>query len=177
MHDPSHLALSVPRPFPKLRRSKLRSRRLYWPAMVDVWHDEPDGRDAGSRGGCGYAPSQRTWSKLPRLAVWLWRHRAHLRVNVLPVRNLRCWLHLRCAHCGKPHRRHFPVNVSHGWGDGPAYHAPCSAVVQHRRALLEARRALVAAEVDEGRLVAAGWPSTDAWRVCKFARDAVEPTL
>lgn len=162
MHDPSHLALSIKRPFP--RRSSLkgamRRRRPYWPPMVDVWHDEPGGRDAGIKGGCGYAP--KGWAVVP----WLWRHRQHLHVNVWPVKNADRWLHLRCGHCSGKHRRYSPVNVSHGWGGGgPVYHSQCSGLVHYRRSLDEAREALRLAGVDSMSLELAGMDSTKAWRV------------
>jgi hypothetical protein len=166
MHDPSHLAFEIKRPFPK--RSSMKRiggrRHVYWPSMVDVWHDEPGGRDAGTKGGCGYAP--KGWRVVP----WLLRHRRHLHVNVWPVKHADRWLHLRCGHCNGKHRRYSPVNVSHGWGgDGPVYHSACSAMISFKSSLDEAREALRLAKVDSLSLELAGMDSTKAWRVVHYA--------
>ncbi len=148
MHDPSVLVLSIRRPIP--RRSPLHDvrdsarprwewwspfatvagRGLYFPSLVDVWHDEPDGRDSGEV--CGYPYGRE-----------LLAHLRHLRITVPPVRGIRRRLLTRCEWCRQgASRRKGPVNVSHSWDrDGSPwwrserglYHQTCSAVASAHR--------------------------------------------
>jgi hypothetical protein len=183
MHDPMVLALSIRRPFPRIkRRSKTRVQvtpfrfgscfwyvgrfELYWPSVIDVWHDEPGGRDSGEV--CGYPARGR---KLPR---WLFVHRSHLHVNIIPIRAWNRRLYQRCAHCKGKSRKGHEVNVSHQW-DGPRqkwgqsapglYHMTCSGLVNVMRERDEAHRAIAAAGLDAADLELAGVGSTEAWRV------------
>jgi len=44
MHDPMVVAFEIRRPWP--RRRRLVGRR-YWPALITIWHVEPNGHDSG----------------------------------------------------------------------------------------------------------------------------------
>ena len=172
MHDPSVVVFDVRRPWPTRRRRPFVGRRLYWPPIITVWHEEPGGRDAGSL--CGYPERGR---KLP---MWLVRHRRHLRAQ---WQALNRWLYQRCEHCGGKSRKGHPVNVSHQWDSEPQrwgrsvpglYHGPCSGLVGTRRSLDEAQEALRALGVTALDLELAGMESTKAWRVPYYAERAVD---
>lgn len=96
MHDPSVLVFDV------------RAVRL------DVWHDEPDGRDAGQV--CGYPPHpsiRRLW--------WTIRHARHLHFRWWPYLNVKRWVVDRCDDCGKRFRwreaRHSYQSTDKVWHD------------------------------------------------------------
>lgn len=142
MHDPLVVAFEIRRPWPKRQRRttgpswswgygrgrrwrpgafmNIAGVRLYWPALITVWHAEPGGADSGTV--C-------KWT-----SHWRW-HAHHWRIQVHPLQNLRRWALTRCAWCGGPSRRGGRVNVSHQW-DGPRgrwwqgapglYHQDCS---------------------------------------------------
>lgn len=166
MHDPMVLATTIRRPWP--RRNRLGGRH-YYPSLVDVWHNEPDGRDAGQV--CGYPPHDAR-----KLVPWLWTHRRHLSVRVIPWMTFSRWRWSRCAHC-KGRFRWGEAPISHQWnGAGPSrngepgvYHRECSSVVSLRAHLGEAREALRALGVDATDLELHGLDSTKAWRIIYYA--------
>lgn len=140
MHDPLVVAFEIRRPWPKRWRHAsgpswkwgygrgLRWRpsafmnvagvRLYWPALVTVWHVEPGGADSGTV--C-------TWT-----SHWRW-HVHHWRFQVHPLQDLRRWALTRCEWCGGKSRKGGRVNVSRGgrerapwWrGELGLYHREC----------------------------------------------------
>jgi hypothetical protein len=64
---------------------------------LDIWHDEPGGRDSGQV--CGHYPM-----RLGRRALWALRHVRHLRPRWWPYLNVRRWIVDRCDHCGQRFR-------------------------------------------------------------------------
>ena len=78
MHDPSVLIFDIR------------------PLRLDVWHDEPDGRDAFEV--CGHAPHG-----VGRIA-WTLRHRRHLHYRWWPYLRIQRWITHRCADCGQRFR-------------------------------------------------------------------------
>lgn len=52
MHDPSHVAFSIRRPWPSKWAHPFGGRKWYWPDMATAWHTNPRGHDSGSQGGC-----------------------------------------------------------------------------------------------------------------------------
>ena len=52
MHDPSHVAFSIKRPWPSKWPHPLGGGKWYWPDLVTFWHTNPSGADSGSQGGC-----------------------------------------------------------------------------------------------------------------------------
>lgn len=96
MHDPSVLLFDV-----------------RWLGL-DVWHDEPGGRDAFQV--CGW-PSQR-W---PARVAWAVRHARHLRPRWWPYLNVQRWIVDRCDHCGQRFRwreaRHSYQSTDRVWHD------------------------------------------------------------
>ncbi len=148
MHDPSVLVLSIIRPYPKrapYRDSKrfhslprwswrlplvtVAGRGFYFPSLMDVWHEEPDGRDAGEV--CGYPHGRE-----------LLAHLRHLRVVLPPVLALSRKFLTRCSWCGQGQsRRKGPVNSAHSWNERGRwwqperglYHSGCSAVASAHR--------------------------------------------
>lgn len=159
MHDPSTLAFSVRLPVPsrisRRRPSDGRETGLRWPFLIlkrhevyfghdliDAWHEEPGGADAGTV--CG---NRR-----------LWAHPRHLRLKFPPLRSLRRRLFTTCEWCGQLGTSRRPVNVSHQWdgdernrrarwwnGDRGLYHAECST-------LADAARQCVCEVPDPGRM-------------------------
>lgn len=137
MHDPLTLAFSIRRPWPGVRRSHgsnpprfrvgLRAfwnvgpYELYFPAVVSVWHHEPEGRDSGTV--CRYDTR------------WQW-HVHHWRVRFDSLQLLRRRLLTRCEWCGGPSRRGDMVNVSRGgrarspwWkGERDLFHGDCLSI-------------------------------------------------
>ena len=108
-------------------------RAWYWPALITVWHVEPDGRDAGEV--C------RQWEHGQKRRAWRW-HVWHWRLQVGPLQKARRWVFERCELCG----RRYPYSyspISHQWDrrrDGHwwnitagAYHHECSELVSLRR--------------------------------------------
>lgn len=140
MHDPSTLAFTVRLPVPSRvsRRRDGRKPGLRWPFiitrrhevyfghdLIDVWHEEPGGADAGTV--CG---RRRQWTH--------WRH---LRLRFPMARAARRRLFTTCEWCGELGTRRQPVNVSHQWGgdernrrahwwngERGLYHRECSSV-------------------------------------------------
>ena len=140
MHDPSTLAFTVRLPVPSRvsRRRDGRKPGFRWPFwitrrhevyfghdLVDVWHEEPGGADAGTV--CGRRR--------------LWTHWRHLRLRFPMARAVRRRLFTTCEWCGELGNRRQPVNVSHQWGgdgrnrrahwwngDRGLYHSECSSV-------------------------------------------------
>lgn len=147
MHDPSTLAFSVRLPVPsrisRRRPSDGRETGLRWPFLIlkrhevyfgqdliDVWHEEPGGADAGTV--CGHRR--------------LWTHWRHLRPRFPMARSLRRRLFTTCEWCGELGTRRQPVNVSHQWGgdernrrahwwngDRGLYHRECSSAAEAAR--------------------------------------------
>lgn len=81
MHDPSFLIFDVPT------------------IRLDVWHDEPEGRDAFTV--CGHPPmaggQNLTWRRLR----WAFRHRHHLHYRFWPYLRIKRWMVDRCDLCGE----------------------------------------------------------------------------
>jgi hypothetical protein len=93
-------------------RPVLAGRAFRFPSIIDIWHDEPGGRDSGEV--CGYPHG---WE--------LRKHLKHLHVNVLPWQRLRRRLLTRCSWCGGPSRKGDAVNCSQHWDGatrGPWWH-------------------------------------------------------
>jgi hypothetical protein len=120
MHDPSVLVADIkglpiaPRSWRRWRKFKDR------PSLIEVWHEEPDGRDSGTV--CGY-----------RAMRW---HVHHWRVRVMPIVEQLRRLE-RCAHCGRRMNRATRFGYM---GSGKVWHEECSALGQYRsdrRLLLE----------------------------------------
>lgn len=122
MHDPLVVAFEIPRPWP----GRLPfTQRLYWPALITVWHREPGDHDAGEV--CRHHASGRI------VHGWRW-HVHHWRIQVHPAQQLRRRLLTRCAHCGGRSTKTRPVNVALGgqprrtpwWrGEAELYHFGC----------------------------------------------------
>lgn len=109
MHDPSVLAFDIR------------------PIRLDVWHDEPDGHDAGTV--CGYPPHPMA----ARLA-WTVRHARHLHFRWWPYLRVQRWVTHRCAECG---RRFFWRDARHGYQSSDAvYHSQCM-TLRHVRSQLD----------------------------------------
>jgi hypothetical protein len=109
MHDPTFLAFDI-RPF-----------------RLDVWHDEPGGRDAFTV--CG-RPPQRGTARL----LWTIRHTRHLHFRWWPYLNIRRWVVDRCADCG---RRFLRRDARHSYQSSDAvYHDVCMSL-RHVRGQLD----------------------------------------
>lgn len=99
MHDPLVLLWAVRRPpiTPKeWRRAFCRDAHPTrgwgrFPLLMDIWHREPRGHDAGKV--CGWG-GDRYW------------HVHHYHLRLWPVFNLRRWLFQPCASCGRRFRYH-----------------------------------------------------------------------
>jgi hypothetical protein len=98
MHDPLVVLFEIKRPWPRTTKGKTTTRR-YWPALITVWHREPNGHDSGTI--C--ARSSRTW------------HIHHWKVQICPLQKLRRWALTRCEWCGGRQRKHDPINVGSQW--------------------------------------------------------------
>lgn len=123
-------------------------RLIGWWEVADVWHSEPGGRDSGTV--CGRLPSG-SGLTVPNVR-WAWRHRAHLRVTVLPYRRVKRWLFDRCDGCGK---RFFWKQDRFGYQSGDAvYHDACMSL-RHVQGQLDDLTAYVQFDADE----------TQRWRV------------
>ena len=128
MHDPDVLVFDIRRPW--------RDRHGYRPPIVNVWHHEPGGADAGDV--CKH------WRRYPQpdgscknelLTGWRW-HVHHYRVQIIPILHLRTLLVDRCAWCQDRHTKANPCNVSVGWDSNRPnwwttaqgiYHSDCHA--------------------------------------------------
>ncbi len=118
-------------------------RSYYWPALITIWHEEPDGKDSGT-----VCPHYRRWQdeggqwQFESLRSWRW-HVHHWRIQVHPWQTLRRWLFERCELCG--HR--FPYGyapVSHQWHspkprrlrvERRSFHHECSELVHARQTI------------------------------------------
>ena len=136
MHDPMVVAFEIRRPWPKVRKLNRPYKRklvgafwrfagieLYWPALLTVWHVEPEGRDSGT-----VCPPS-TWRKHPR----------HWKLQLHPLQHFRRWAFTRCAWCNGKSRRGDRVNTSMGWtesrkpahwwqGEQGIFHGDCLSV-------------------------------------------------
>lgn len=147
MHDPEVVAFTIVRPWPSKsftrnppKRWKFRTgrslsrfwvvagRELYWPALVTVWHVEPNGADALTV--CGRDENGK------RTESWRW-HVQHWHIQFHPAQAFRRWALTRCEWCGGPSRKGSPVNVSNQWdrdggswwrGERGLFHQDCSSV-------------------------------------------------
>ena len=94
---------------------------------LDVWHDEPGGRDAGEV--CGYPPHR----LLPRFA-WTVRHVRHLHLRWWRYLNVKRWIVDRCDGCGQRFRWH---EARHSYqSTDKVWHDPCMSL-RHVRGQLE----------------------------------------
>lgn len=118
MHDPLCVAFTIRRPWPK---SYLVPGKRYWPALVTVWHREPNGHDSGTI--CPYRAH--------------WRHPWHWRIQVHSLQELRRRLLTHCEWCHGRHARRDPVNNSLQWdgdrgpwwrGERGLYHSDCASI-------------------------------------------------
>ena len=170
MHDPSILALTVHYPIP--RQLKINGKRVAWrfPALIDVWHDDPNGHDAGT---VCHIHDRNAW--------WFIKHARHLRFNVIPWRQFKRWKWQRCQACGGKSRRYHPVNTSINWGGSPQkfrqsapglFHGECSGIVHLKRGLAEANEAIRVLGADAADLELRGMDSTKSWRVIYYATNA-----
>lgn len=155
MHSPEVLAFSILSPFPKItKRTKSRvtsikfgshfwyigDYELYFESLVDVWHMEPDGKDA-------LTICEKRWKdkdgKWHYSKAWRW-HFWHYKVSPSILYKWRRRLFTRCAECGGPSRKGHVVNHSdNGWYGGPKmplwcgeiniYHSECMAKMSKRR--------------------------------------------
>lgn len=189
MHDPMVVAFEVRRPWPKpvrwgtegarfslARRRRpdsrpwwnprawyfrpvVAGRRLYFPAMLVIWHVEPGGADSGQvckhfrrvqdHAGHWHTLYDRRW----RLHVHHWR------LQVPPLQRLRRWLLTRCAWCWGRSTRRDPINVSGGgprpprrwWrGETGLYHLDCYGVSRAHSSCLCPTGWAVLEHVDHG---------------------------
>lgn len=132
---------------PRAWSVSIAGHSLAWWRVVEVWHSEPGDRDAGTV--CGYPPG----SEVSAASVaWVWRHRAHVRVTVLPYRRVKRWVTDRCADCGK---RFLWKQARTGYPSSDAvYHDSCMSL-RHVRGQLDDLTSCVRFEADE----------TTRWRV------------
>ena len=147
---PAYLGKPMHHPFhPHAWELVIAGRLIRWWDVIEVWHEEPEGRDSGSV--CkGQKGSQLTWHNVK----WAWVHRSHCRVYSPPVRRVRRWRTARCAGCGLPFRWKRDSRHALGWGASDVYHGPCASLVTVHGQLEDAYKVL-AFEADE----------TTAWRV------------
>jgi len=179
MHDPLVVAFEIPRPWPTLSKHTTEKVRwqaryswatwkqpwkgwrkfwvvagvqVYWPALIRVWHREPEGRDALTVCQTRTKQLDGTW-KFSR--GWHW-HIHHWKVQIPPLQDLRRRLLTKCEECGRKGR----PNVSHQWdrepgrwwqGERGLYHSECSSLVSFRR-MRDQDEALIRALVAEIRV-------------------------
>lgn len=130
-----HPAGYNPHPWWRLRSYSpfwtLAGKRVFFPALITVWHREPGGHDSGEVCKHHIKNLDGTWRRSRA-----WRlHLHHWRIQVLPLQHLRRKLLTRCQWCGGRSTRGNYVNISHSW-DGPRgrwwqgepglYHYGCS---------------------------------------------------
>jgi len=85
-------------------------RVIGWWNVLEVWHEEPQGRDSGTV--CkGQKGSQLTWHNVK----WAWLHRRHLNIYSPPIRRVVRWRKLRCAGCGLRFRWKHDARHALGW--------------------------------------------------------------
>lgn len=142
MHDPKVVAHEIRSPIPQIERREsarnypqgprwsshwfIGDRALWFPALVTIWHVEPDGQDA--------------FEVCDRNGDWKW-HVRHWELQLHPVQKWRRRIMTRCAECGGKSTKTNPVNCSLQW-DAPEvpwwypeqhlYHHACSAKVSER---------------------------------------------
>lgn len=138
MHDPMVVAFEIRRPWPEQRRL-MGSGRRYFPAIVTVWHVEPNDHDSGEV--CSHwrinRDGKRVYTKRWKLHVHHWK------VTFPPLRELRRKLLTRCAWCKGKHRKTDPVNHASGWdriredrwwkGETHLFHRDCHAISSAHR--------------------------------------------
>ena len=143
MHDPKVVAINIPRPWPKRRRSLdsegrfrfrypwakwwdirpsrfmkftvIFGRGFYWPNVITIWHNEPGGRDSGEvcKHHIRWQDSDGKWQSKSKRA-WRW-HVHHWSIQFHPWQHFRRWALTRCEWCGGPSRKGDVVNHSHQW--------------------------------------------------------------
>ena len=119
MHDPMVVAAEIRRPWPRMSRARhhrwrftrsfwdMGSVELYWPALITIWHVEPDDKDSGT---------------VCKPGTWL-RHPHHWRLQFHPWQHFRRWAFTRCEWCGGKSRKGDYVNTGYGWsGDRKPEH-------------------------------------------------------
>lgn len=181
MHDPKVVVVDIVRPWPRLERRTLRPEaprwefryrratwkrplsgwkrfwtvagvRLYWPALITIWHEEPGGRDALTVCRTRVQKADGSWRYSKG---WHW-HVHHWSIQVHPLQALRRALLTRCAECG---RKGSP-NISHQWdgdrgrwwrGEPGLYHSQCSSL-HHLRRVKDQDEAVIRALVAEIRV-------------------------
>ena len=132
---------------PRAWSVRVASHSLRWWRVIEIWHSEPGGRDAGKV--CGYPPD----SELGLTSVvWACRHRAHLRMTVLPYQRVKRWLFDRCDDCGK--RFLWKQNRNGYQSSDAVYHDACMSL-RHVRGQLDDLTSDVRFDADE----------TTRWRV------------
>lgn len=121
MHDPLTVAFEIPRPWPRTA-----GRFRYWPALVVVWHVDPEAD--GSDDSCDWFNRRKRRFRIhPRWHVWHWR------IRVPVILQLKRWAWSRCCRCGGRFRWGYePVTDSWsapgpGWfkGEPSTYHHDC----------------------------------------------------
>lgn len=131
---PEHLGKPMHNPLRPGGWDLVIARRLIgWWNVLEIWHDEPEGRDSGTvcKGHHG--------SKLDLHNVrWAWRHRRHLHIYSPPVRRMVAWRKQRCAGCGHRFRWKRDARHSLGWSAREVYHSPCASLVTVRSQLEDA---------------------------------------
>lgn len=140
MHDPMFLVFDVD--FPARIKRKLPGwlTRL---GGLDVWHDEPDGRDSGTVCKGYRGNSALSWHSVR----WAWAHRSHLHYRFWPYLMLKRWIVDRCDECG---RRFLwrDARIGNGMNSPGVLHMQCSSLVHVRRQLDDLTR-YVQATADE----------------------------
>jgi hypothetical protein len=117
MHDPDVVAFDINRPWP--RRTRYGKKRLYWPAMITIWHHDPGDYDC--------------FDQCPHDSNWRW-HIHHWRIQIRPLQHFRRWALTRCSVCGGRSTKTYPVNCTNMWdapktpwwgGETHLYHSRC----------------------------------------------------
>ena len=140
MHDPEVVVFEIRRPWPK--RVNWSTRKWYFPAVVTVWHREPNGSDSGTI--CkGMGGSDFTWHNIK----WAVRHWRHLHFQVIPIQRVRHYFQ-RCAGCGQRMRRCTRFGTS--WGGSEVEHLWCSNL-RHARAQLDDFQKYVRGDADNNQ--------------------------
>lgn len=140
MHDPKTVAFAIPRPWPQPGLTK--RRRFYWPPLITVWHNEPNGHDSGE-----VCKHYRRWQdqdgqwRWKSLHGWRW-HVWHWSLQIHPYQHLRRWALTRCEWCGGRSRKGDVVNHSLSWdrargpwwrGERGLFHGDCTSVYTAHR--------------------------------------------
>lgn len=160
MHSPEVMVFSINRPFPKTykRYGKARntvvgfrqfwyigSREFYFPSVITVWHNEPNGMDSGTV--CrGMGGTELTWHNIQ----WAISHRKHLEIHIEPIRSLNRWINDRCSECGNRFRRN-EARFGYGWSDTrEVFHNKCMSL-RNSRAQIEDLHAYVDGQADSNQ--------------------------